>query len=205
MHASSSRRWLPLVPALVAVLPVALGAQEPTPVAPPAELPPDVGVPVPVGPGRAFLRAILVPGWGHVSIGSHTRGGFYFLTETASAWMVVRTHSRLDAAKDVRDLRLDEVRSALLARGVTDPVVIAAAQEADESVISARSLVEARSQQFEDWLVLGIFFVLLSGADAFVSAHLRDFPEPVGLELRPVDDALEWGVTLPLGGAPRRQ
>jgi hypothetical protein len=181
-----------------------LAAQEPIPV-PPAEAPEAAGAPTSVSPGRAFLRAILVPGWGHASIGAHTRGGFYFLTETASAWMVVRTRTRLNAAKDVRDFRLDEVQSALLARGVTDPVAIATAQQADESVIAANSLVEARSQQFEDWLVLGIFFVFLSGADAFVTAHLRDFPEPVGLELRPIGDGIEWGVTLPFGGAPTRR
>jgi hypothetical protein len=181
------------------LVPCALAAQEPT-VLPGPQVPQDVSAPQPVSPGGAFLRAILVPGWGHASIGEHTRGGFYFLTETASAWMVVRTRTRLNAAKDVRDLRRDEVRADLVARGVTDPAAIATAQNADEGVIAAESLVAARSQQFEDWLVLGIFMVFLSGADAFVSAHLRDFPEPVGLELRPVDGALEWGVTLPLGG-----
>jgi hypothetical protein len=161
-------------------------------------------VPAPVTPGGAFLRALAVPGWGHVAIGAHTRGGFYFLTETAAAWMVVRTRTRLSSAKDIRDFHLEEVRRALAARGVTDPAAVAAAQEDDPSVSAARSLVEARSQQFEDWLVFGIFLVFLGGADAFVSAHLRDFPEPVGLELREVDGALQWGVSLPLGGPPRR-
>jgi hypothetical protein len=184
-------------------VPVALAAQDPTPVPIPDVLQ-EVEAPPPVSPGGAFLRAILVPGWGHASIGAHTRGGFYFLTETASAWMVVRTRTRLNAAKEVRDLRREEVRAALLAQGVTDPARIAAAQNADEGVVAAESLVEARSQQFEDWLVLGIFLVFLSGADAFVSAHLRDFPEPVGIVLRPTDSALELGVTLPFGGPGRR-
>jgi hypothetical protein len=176
-----------------------LAAQDPTEVPAPATTPSGPG---PVSPGRAFLRAILVPGWGHASIGEHTRGGFYFLTETAAAWMVVRTRSRLNAATDVRELRLAEVRARLQAEGVDDPAAIARAQDRDDSVIAASSLVEARSQQFEDWLVFGIFFVFLSGADAFVSAHLRDFPDPLGFQLRPLEDALEVGVSLPLG--PRR-
>ena len=31
-----------------------------------------------VSPGGAFLRAVLVPGWGHVSIGANARAGAYF-------------------------------------------------------------------------------------------------------------------------------
>ena len=135
----------------------------------------------------------------HASIGSHTRGGFYFLAETSSAWMVVRTRVRLNDAKSVRDLRLAEVRDRLIAEGIIDLTQILLAQEQDEGVIAAESLVEARSQQFEDWLVLGIFFVFLSGADAFVSTHLKDFPQPVGVAFRPGENALEVGVSLPLG------
>jgi hypothetical protein len=151
-----------------------------------------------VSPGGAFLRAIVVPGWGHAAIGEHTRGGFYFLTESAAAWMVVRTRLRLNAAKDVRELQLAQVRARLLAEGVTEPAALASAIDGDAGVTAARALVDARSQQFEDWLVFGIFFVFLSGADAFVSAHLKDFPQPVG-GVGP-DGTLALGVSLPLGG-----
>ena len=178
-------------------------AQEPPPSVPSLPAPAAETPPPTISPGKAFLRAILVPGWGHASIGSHTRGGFYFLAETSSAWMVVRTRVRLNAAKSVRDLRLAEVRDRLAAEGITDLSEILLAQEQDDGVIAAESLVEARSQQFEDWLVLGIFFVFLSGADAFVSTHLKDFPQPVGVAFRPGENALEVGVSLPLGSLPR--
>ena len=77
-----------------------------------------------------------------------------------------------------------------------------AALAADEDWASAEGLVQSREQQFEDWLALGIFTVLLSGADALVSSHLQDFPQvsaaPVGATGR-----MEVRVTLPLGGRAR--
>jgi hypothetical protein len=142
----------------------ALDAQQPDAPTPPlAAAPPDASVGfVPVTPGRAFLRAVAVPGWGHLSIGEHTRGAFYFLTETGAAWMVVRTRSRLGAAKNVRDLRVAELRARLAAEGA-EPAEILSAENSDQGVTAARALVEARSQQFEDWLVLGIFLMFLGG------------------------------------------
>ncbi|MFQ5888858.1 MAG: hypothetical protein ACE5JR_02265 [Gemmatimonadota bacterium] len=54
------------------------------------------------------------------------------------------------------------------------------------------ALVDARKEQREDWIVLAAFFALLSGVDAWVSAHLQGFEGEVtppadgaaGLELR---------------------
>ena len=39
-----------------------------------------------VTPGGAFLRAVLIPGWGHVSIGANARAGVYFAIESAVAY-----------------------------------------------------------------------------------------------------------------------
>jgi hypothetical protein len=154
----------------------------------------------PVSPRGAFLRAMAVPGWGHAAIGSFTRGGFYFFAESAAAWMMVKTRTRLGAAKRVEDFRREQVAERLAAEGVTDPAAIALAQAADSTVSAAGSLVAARSQQFEDWLVLGIFLAFFSGADAFVSAHLRDFPSPVGVQVGP-QNGIELRLRLPLGGS----
>jgi hypothetical protein len=113
--------------------------------------------------------------------------------------MLVRTRTRLADARRLRDVREDVVRTLLEIRGVTDPVEIEAALADDERVAQARGLIEARQQQFEDWMALGIFMVLLSGADAFVSAHLQDFPSPVQLEVRSgVDGGVEVGARVPL-------
>jgi hypothetical protein len=183
----------------------AAGAALTGPVAASAQAAPAAVDTAQVTPGGAFLRALLVPGWGHASIGAHTRGGFYVATQSATTWMIVRTVSRLSAAKDVRDQRRARVAERLASAGITDPREVAEAQAADPAVQAALALVEARGQQFEDWLALGLFLAFLSGADAFVSAHLRDFPEPLGLELHPSRGGASVGVSLPLGGGrPRR-
>jgi hypothetical protein len=140
----------------------------------------------PTTPGGAFLRAVLIPGWGHASIGAYTRGGFYFAAETTTGFLLARTIRRLALAKDARDMKEDRLREELLAAG-TDADSVAALVELDPDVARSRRLVRSRRQQVEDWAALGLFVVFLSGADAFVSAHLRDFPEPIPftLELAP--------------------
>lgn len=153
---------------------------------------PDIGEPA--TPGGAFLRSILVPGWGHASIGAYTRGGFYLTAQSSTVWMLVRTALRRSAARDIRTFRAGIVEDRLRQEGVEDPEEIAAALDGDPDVEAARALVRARDQQFEDWLALAIFLSFLGGADAFVSAHLADFPEAVQIGLRPVGDRVELGI-----------
>lgn len=114
--------------------------------------------------------------------------------------MLVRVRSRLHDARRIRDFREESVRARLALEGVTDEAEIEAVLAADDRVDDARDLVNARVQQFEDWTALGIFLVLLSGADALVSAHLKDFPQPVELTAVPVGGGrVEVGarITLP--------
>lgn len=152
-----------------------------------------------VTPLGAFLRAIAIPGWGHAAVGSHGRGGFYVTTQAVNVFMLIKTRSRLNDARDLRALRERYLRAELASGGVTDETLILAALEDNDDWAGADRLVGARQQQFEDWLALGIFTVLLSGADALVSAHLQDFPEvsatPVGDEGR-----MEVRVSVPVGG-----
>ena len=166
-------------------------------------------LPEPEGPtpGGAFLRAVLLPGWGHAALGSYTRGGFYLAAESTTGFLLARTLWRLANAKQARDDVEQQLRGALLAAG-TQPGSVPALLEADPAVEDARGLVDARRQQLEDWLAFSVFLVFLSGADAFVSAHLRDFPQPIGveaaLERRSGGAALQVGLSLPLG-MPRRK
>ncbi|GMR12750.1 MAG: hypothetical protein BMS9Abin29_0943 [Gemmatimonadota bacterium] len=125
------------------------------------------------------MRSLLLPGWGQAAVGSYGRGGFYFAAESAVAWMLFKTGRRRRSARAIVALREGEVEALQTALGVTDPDSLVALLEADPSVIDARELEEVRSQQFEDWLAFGVFMLFLSGADAFVAAHLADFPEPL--------------------------
>ncbi len=135
-------------------------------------------------------------------MGSYGRGGFYFATESAVAWMLFKTNRRQRASRAILALREGEAEAFHMALGVTDPDSLLALIEADPLVTDARELDEVRSQQFEDWLAFGIFMLLLSGADAFVAAHLADFPEPLtpGFQALP-DGRFEASlrITLPPG------
>ena len=162
----------------------------------------------PMTPGGAFLRAVLLPGWGHASIGSYQRGAFYFAAETTTGFLLGRTLRRLSMAKDARDLEETRLTQALGASGVADPDTIRALLDLDPTIDDARELVEARQQQLEDWIALGAFLVFLSGADAFVSAHLRDFPEPLepSAEFAPGPTGItaRFGISVGVGWRPRR-
>jgi hypothetical protein len=152
-----------------------------------------------ISPRGAFLRALAVPGWGHAAIGSYTRGGFYFGAQTATVYTLLRTRMRVGEAQDRVRLRESIVRGQAEAAGVTDPFEIQARFEEDPVLQELNGLLESRKDQQEDLVALGIFLLFLSGADAYVSAHLARFPEPLELQGRPTPDGgVEVGVRLSL-------
>jgi len=151
-----------------------------------------------ITPGGAFLRSTLVPGWGHTKVGAHGRGAFYFTVEAVNAFVFLKTRSRLSKAKDRRALWESVVTARLQAQGVEDPEELETSLAEDPMVEDLRGLEEARSEQLEDWMALGIFFLFLGGADAFVSAHLASFPAPVEIEATPAG-GLEIGFSVPVG------
>ena len=151
-----------------------------------------------ITPGGAFLRSALVPGWGHTRVGAHGRGAFYFMVETVNAFLFFKTRSRLAKVKDQRALLEEVVTARLLAQGVEDPEEVEASLAEDPGVSDLRLREDSRSEQLEDWTALGIFFLFLSGADAFVSAHLADFPAPVEINPTP-SGGVEVGFSIPVG------
>lgn len=153
-----------------------------------------------VSPRGAFLRAVALPGWGHASIGSYRRAAFYFVTEGATAWTLVKTRRRFAEAQDRVQFRDKVLRADLAEEGITDAAVIQARLDDDADLQDLLALEEARRQQREDWTAVGIFMLFLSGADAYVSAHLKDFPVPIQVNAQPVGDGrmeLSVGITLP--------
>jgi len=78
--------------------------------------------------------------------------------------------------------------------GITAMMTLKAQQEANyfKSINSAN--LRLKRQEVQDWLVLWIFNHLFSGAEAYVSAHLRDFPPD--LKIRAFPGGI--GVTIPL-------
>ena len=144
----------------------------------------------PGGPSAAgaFVRSMVVPGWGQAVAGSPGRGAFYFTVQSFAVWMILKTTKTLGSASDILDMRRLEALARLSADPSVDPADIPAAVDADLAVASAFELQQIRAQQREDWFAFGVFFLLLGGADAFVAAHLADFPEPLEVAIRPLPD-----------------
>jgi hypothetical protein len=186
--------------AALALVLVASAASAQEPQQPPS--PPDSGVlrePLRVSPGGAFLRAVLVPGWGHAAIGSYTRGGFYFAFESGTAYAFSRTRHRLSEARERAALRESVLRGRLADEGVTDPDEIQSRLDGDVRLGNLQDLVKSREGQQEDLVAFGIFLLFLSGADAYVSAHLARFPEPIQVEVTPVgSERAEVSLSIPL-------
>ncbi len=78
--------------------------------------------------------------------------------------------------------------------GVTIAMTVKAKRELAYMEEIGSGSVEGKRQEVQDWLVLLIFNHLMAGAEAFVAAHLQDFPED--LKLRAVPGGV--GVSLPL-------
>ena len=148
-----------------------------------------------VSPGGAALRSFVVPGWGQAVAGSTERGAVYFTLESLGLWMILKTSKTLGSARDIEAMQRLEAEERLIAGGTVDP--LPGAIDADPAVESAFNLVEIRKQQREDWIAFSVFFLLLGGADAFVAAHLADFPDPLETAIRPLPDmGVELGFRL---------
>ena len=150
-------------------------------------------VETPESPGRpsaagTFVRSMMVPGWGQAVAGSPGRGAFYFTVQSVAVWMILKTTKTLGSASDILSMRRLEAMARLSADPAVDPADLPAAVDADLAVSSAFELQQIRAQQREDWIAFGVFFLLLGGADAFVAAHLADFPEPLEVAIRPLPD-----------------
>ena len=130
-----------------------------------------------ISPRTAFLRSLVLPGWGQSSIGAPGRGAVYFGLESASLWMVYKSNQKLQEAKELQ-------------RTQREQGLITVDQEL--------GLVRARRNEREDWITLSVFWFFFSGADAFVSAYLRDFDAHVNVAPRP-DGAAQLQVSIPLG------
>ena len=141
-----------------------------------------------IKPGTAFLRSVLIPGWGQFSAGAKTRGALFIALQGSSYFMLGKTLSKLEDARRVEDERVAIVSDSLRAQmardpqldsALADPIDFNAAVDTTHTVEDIRRLVDSRLEQREDWIAYTIFFTLASGVDAFVAAHLADFPATI--------------------------
>lgn len=172
---------LGLAAGLLAPAPAA--AQDPAPDSVRAPQPRDARPPQPdtlpprISPRGAFLRSLVLPGWGQSELGATGRGGVYFTLEAGSLWMWFKTNQKLREAR---------VEQQLL-------------RETGQIAPDRRTaLVRGRENQREDWITLSIFWLFFSGADAFVAAHLQDFDVHVNAIPQP-GGAMQIQATVPVG------
>ena len=78
--------------------------------------------------------------------------------------------------------------------GVTAMMTLKAQQEANYFKRIHSVNLKAKRQEVQDWLVLWVFNHLFSGAEAYVSGHLRDFPPD--LKVRTFPGGI--GVSIPI-------
>jgi hypothetical protein len=69
--------------------------------------------------------------------------------------------------------------------GVTMMMTLRAVQEERYLKAAGSGSLQGKRQQIQDWVVLWAFNHLFAGAEAFVSAHLQDFPKELKLETTP--------------------
>jgi hypothetical protein len=138
-------------------LPIRLTAQVPdTSHAPPPPIVTSGALVVPtdtahrIRPMGAFLRSLLVPGWGQAVTGRPVAGAVFATWEGLSAMMTLKAQSEFHYLRE-----------------------------------AGSANVGAKRQEVQDWLVLWIFNHLFSGAEAFVSAHLQDFPRDLRVRAFP--------------------
>ena len=133
-----------------------------------------------ITPRGAFLRSVVLPGWGQSEIGAPERGVIYFALEAGSLWMVLKSQQRLEQAYDREDI--------LKRTGVVPEE-------------RTTGLVRSRRAQREDWIALSLFWLFFSGADAFVGAHLRDFDAQVN-SAPGGSGGVQVGGSVPVGRRP---
>jgi hypothetical protein len=103
-----------------------------------------------IGPGGAFWRSLVLPGWGQSATGRHLSGALF------TTW-----------------------------EGVTAMMTLKAQREANYLARIGGSGLKLKRQEVQDWTVLWVFNHLFSGAEAYVAAHLQDFPKELHLQAVP--------------------
>jgi len=78
--------------------------------------------------------------------------------------------------------------------GVTAMMTLKARREANYMSRTGATGLKLKRQEVQDWTVLWVFNHLFSGAEAFVAAHLQDFPKDLRIQAVPGG----IGVSLPL-------
>lgn len=137
----------------------------------------------PLSPRRAFLSSLLLPGYAQTVFGRQKAAMLFAVVEVGAIGMARKSAVALREAKALaRDSVVATYQiDPATGRAVIDP---ATGQPIPATWIVSRftsDRVKARRTHYEDWLAAIFFNHLISGADAYVAAHLWDFDANVAV------------------------
>jgi hypothetical protein len=130
---------------------------------------------VPISPGTAFLRSLLVPGLAQMNLSRPKAATIFIAAEVGTLGMSLKSWNDLRKA---RDARKDTVMTPVLneqGEPVIDPVTNEPKFTIEPRNPNLVGRIRARRTHLEDWVAAAIFNHLFAGADAYVAAHLADF------------------------------
>jgi len=156
-----------------------------------------------ITPRGAMIRSMILPGWGHVATESFGRGTFYVAAQGGGFFMLWQSLQRKREAGTFGRRERALAAERFLAGGM-DPDSVAVAVDQDPAVQGWAGLASRRGEQVEDWAALSIFLMLLSGVDAYVAAHLVDYPDPLAFQVVPrgAGQGVDLGFRVPIGRRP---
>jgi hypothetical protein len=136
-------------------------------------------------PRNAFIRAMIIPGWGHMYIDEPRRGAVFIALQGTSWYMLVRTITRLNdarvSARTLEELGRDSLYASMAAdtaisRQLSNPVAFDEALLEYPGLENARGLARTRQRHRQDWIVYTLVLTFAGAVDAYVTAHLKEFP-----------------------------
>lgn len=156
-----------------------------------------------ITPRGAMIRSMILPGWGHVATESFGRGTFYVAAQGGSFLMLWQSLQRKRQAESFERRERGLSAERLLSAGM-DPDSVAVAVDQDRAVQGWAGLASSRGEQVEDWAALSIFLMLLGAVDAYVAAHLMDYPDPLAFQVVPrgTGQGVDLGFRVPVGPRP---
>jgi len=125
-----------------------------------------------VRPLPAFFRSLVIPGWGQAVLDRKLTTGLFLLWEGVTLGMTLKTSSEVRYLQDTEATRVEP--------GAT----------------TESPLLRSKKAEHQDWLVLLAFNHLFSGLEAYVSAHLWDFPADLQLRAMPMGPPGRRGVAV---------
>jgi hypothetical protein len=136
----------------------------------------------PLTPRRALLYSMAIPGMGQSRLGRHRAAAGMLLVEGIGLLMLRETGAEIRQAMRLAD---DSVVTSYV-----DGAGAALAQPQRQAGQFREEDVRTRRGHREDWIALLVANHLISGAEAFVAAHLWDVPFTLGVQPGPEGGAL---------------